>query len=177
MPRSANSLDFEKAWSDLRAEGELIPPRSALRPVDFKEYLPTMGIVEIDTERHTMPIRLAGTAIRDFVGFELTGQNFLDYDAEGERGWAWRLKYHEHPCGRYEELLVSFRQDLKIECALTILPLIGPENGRLVVVLFEPIAPEQSILNTDPAILTEIPTHAESIDIGAGVPDLSTIPD
>lgn len=155
----------------MREGNELVPSRSSLRPAVFKDFLPQIAIVEIDIENKTMPIRLAGTAICDFVGFELTGKDFLTYHSNAEPGWSWRLKYHDHPCGRYEELLITSRRRLKIDSALTHLPMIDARNTRFLLTLFEPTITNQTVLNDSPAMLSGSARAADFIDIGAGIPN------
>lgn len=171
MSRSPDSRKFQDLWSLMREGNDLVPLRSSLRPAAFKDFLARIAIVEIDAENKAMPIRLAGTAICEFVGFELTGKDFLDYHSNAEPGWSWRLKYHDHPCGRYEELLMTSNRHLKVDCALTHLPMTNAQNTRFLLTLFEPTITKQTVLNDTPAMLSGSARAAEFIDIGAGIPD------
>lgn len=155
----------------MRQGGDLVPSRSALRPVVFKDFLPRIAIVEIDAENRALPIRLAGTDICEFIGFELTGKDFLAYHSNAEPGWSWRLKYHDHPCGRHEELHLTSHRHLKVDCALTHLPMTNARNSRFLLTLFEPTNTEHTTLNDTPDMLSGSARTAEFIDIGAGVPD------
>lgn len=135
-------------------------------------------MAELDLTTKTMPIRLAGSAIRDLVGFELTGKNFLDFDSEQnkEPGWRHRVAYHDHPCGRYEVLDVRYSSRLYRECALTILPLLGSKGERLIFVFVERIEPTMPHHDEGTATITEPVKTAMHIDIGAGVPDFQALP-
>lgn len=170
--RSETSLAFERQWSALRGEGELVPAHAAFDPVAFVDLLPVLVIAEIDLDSKTMPIILAGSAIRDFVGFELTGEDFLKYDSEvnEQQGWQHRRYYHDHPCGRYEELDVRFTGGLHMECALTILPLGGSKGRRLIAILVEPMESVLPPASSDPATIAEPAKVGVYIDVGAGVP-------
>lgn len=176
--RSKSSLAVQEQWSRLRSEGELILPRSAFDPKYFVEFLPFLVMAELDLTTKTMPIRLAGSAIRDLVGFELTGKNFLDFDSEPnkEPGWRHRVAYHDHPCGRYEVLDVRYSSRLCRECALTILPLLGSRGERLIFVYVERIESTMPHHDEGTATIAEPVKMAMHIDIGSGVPDFPALP-
>lgn len=169
--RSETSLQFERQWATLRNGDELVPLYSAFDPLDFAEYLSLLVIAEIDLEKQTMPIRLAGNTIRDFVGFELTGKDFLDYDnsENSEISWRHRMSYHDCPCGRFELVDVRYGSGLYMECALTILPLAGNNHERMIVILAEPLAPQAFIPEKETATVAEAAKFGDYIDIGAGV--------
>lgn len=172
MTRSPASLDFGAKWAGLRAASDLVPLRNALSPAKFKSYLPATAIIEIDPVARTMPIRLAGTALRNLTGFEMTGHNFMDFDknTQDEAGWALRLAYHDHPVGRYDEILINFDGGLKIDCALTALPIWGRNETRQIFVLVEPRETTAAHMEEQKALLTERPNMTHYIDIGAGIP-------
>lgn len=92
--QSETSLRFESHWADLRKGDELVPLYSTFDPLDLADLLPLLVIAEIDLEALTMPIILAGKTIRDFVGFELTGQDFLENDKTDDLELGWR---HRRP--------------------------------------------------------------------------------
>lgn len=175
MKRSAASLNFEQRWSSLRKGEDLIPRRLDLRPVAFKEHLPATVIIGIDPLARTMPVKLAGTALREFVGFELTGHDFIEFDnnAATEQDWPLRLAYHDHPVGRYDEVLVNFDSRLKVECAITALPLWGRDKARLIIALVEPREAHAPHYETRSAVLTDRPNKTFYLDIGAGIPEFS----
>jgi hypothetical protein len=171
--RSQKSHAFEKQWSELRKGDEPIPPQKAFDPIAFVDYLPVLVLAEIDLDEKTMPIRLAGNLIRDFVGFELTGKDFLEYDTnpDTELGWEHRRAYHDHPCGRYEVLDIKFGGGFYVECALTILPLIGEKKERIVAVFVEPFESKVSVIRNERAAIAETVKFGVYLDISAGVPD------
>lgn len=172
--RSKASLAFERQWSELRQDGAVVPLQDAFDPIEFIDYLPVLVLAEIDLENMTMPIKLAGNAIRDFVGFELTGKDFLEYDSndDADLGWVHRRCYHDHPCGRYELLDIKFGGGFFMESALTILPLIGTMGERSVAVFVEPFESKVSVVNEESAVIAESAKFGAYLDIGAGVPDL-----
>ena len=91
--RSKASLAFQARWAELRAPGVLVPESNDIALTHFAEFLPLLIIVEVDLASGTMPIRLVGSLIRDIVGKEFTGKNFLEIveDADSEGSWRSRL--------------------------------------------------------------------------------------
>lgn len=173
--RTKASLNFQIQWEKTRREGELVPPRSKFDPIDFPDILPSFILAEVDPVSQTMPIRLAGSAIRDFVGFELTGVNYLDYvEKTNETAeWLYRLALHDHPCGRFETVEISFTGDLSIACSLTTFPLVGSGGERLILTFAEPIESQLLPNRGQIANFTEHAVSIDFIDIGAGVPDFT----
>lgn len=170
--RSEESLAFQSQWEALRGIGELVPARSAFLPSKFIEFLPSVVLVEIDLVARTMLVKLAGSGIRGFLGFELTGRDFLaaHIDADVENAWEHRRAYHDHPCGRYEVLDMKFSGDVQTESSLTILPLRGPGDERLIVLYAEP---RKIILSEDKPrsdIVSSPAKFVSYIDLGAGIP-------
>lgn len=170
--RSNMSLAFQQQWEQLRANGELVPSRSAFSPTKLVQFLPMIALVEIDLVSRTMPVKLAGSGIRDFLGFELTGKDFLatHLDADVETAWDHRRAYHDHPCGRYEVLDIKFSGKVPTETCLTILPLRGSNGERLVALFAES---GQSIISLDeprPRTISSPAKFASYIDLGTGVP-------
>ena len=170
--QSEDSLAFTRQWAHLREGDALVPSYAAFDPLDFVDFLSMLVIAEIDYEAGTMPIKLAGNTIRDFVGFELTGQDFLQFDKtdNDEKSWRHRRAYHNHPCGRYERLDVRFDSGIFMECALTILPLLGKKEERLIVIFVEPIVPQSIAPNSETATIAEAAKFGVYLDIGAGIP-------
>lgn len=108
--RSKDSQVVQKTWSDLRAGGDLIPVFSPIDHLAFADVIPFLAIADLDFDAKTMPVKLAGSAIREFIGFEITGQDFLKYDvsSDTEASWQHRRNYHDYPCGRYERMDIKF---------------------------------------------------------------------
>lgn len=170
--RNEASFAFEKQWAEMRKDGELVPPRASFDPLQFVDFLPTLVLVEIDLVSKKMPIKFAGSAVRDFVGFELTGRDFLEYDSnpDPELGWQHRVSYHDQPCGRFEVLDIKFNGQLYIECAMTVLPLAGTNSERLVIAFVEPLDTQTSLIANESKLITETVKFGIYLDIGAGVP-------
>ena len=176
--RSSTSLDFEAAWSDLRENSELIPQHSEVYSDRLIDYLPVSIIVEINPTQKSMPIRLAGSSIRDFIGFEITGQDLITnlgstvFDTDDDDGWPVRFAYHDQPVGRYNKLVINFRSGMEVECSLTALPLWGSKQKRLILILVEAGNPTAMQRDDTAALISSRPDYAIYLDIGAGIPDL-----
>jgi hypothetical protein len=93
-------------WSALRPPGGL-PRRAQVDPGAIPLLLPSLYILGV-TDAGVI-IRLAGTALRQLYGIEMTGRNMLDGVAPEHRAARlWRtLHAADHPCGMY--LLRSHR--------------------------------------------------------------------
>ncbi len=133
-------------------------------------------MAEMDPISKTIPIRLAGTAIRNLIGYELTGRDFLDCDRATDEEIIWQNVrcYHDHPCGRYVELDANFKGGFQAECALTFLPLLGSKGERLLITYVETDDSPSSKHSHGNAIIPEPAKFACQIDIGGGVPDVAS---
>lgn len=173
MERTSKSHEFEKLWRQIRREDELIPPRSALTPQVFKDFLPSMVLAEVDPVEHTALIRLAGTAIRDFLGFELTGKDYANMNRDGGTEFlvSRRNGYHEYPYGRCEYVSVKFKKSLMTQCELTLFPLWGSAKERIIALLMIPVEKHSGYSTLDERALTHKFEGEHFIDIGAGVPE------
>ena len=174
--RSNRSQEFQKRWSEGRSSGKFIPQRSEFDFLAFSEFIPQLVMAEVNLEDKTMPIKFAGTAIRDFVGFELTNMDFTEFDSNPDpaQGWLHRRAYHDCPCGRFELLKFKFERNKTFACQLTILPVVGPNEERQLAVLVEPDEVEKSFGRRAPKMSSETLTFGSYIDIGAGLPQETT---
>lgn len=174
MERTQNSLDFEASWRGIRTEGEHIPLRSAFSPKTFKSHLPYICIAEVDPIKDTMFIRLAGTSIRDYLGFELTGIDFnlLSETSRTEVSQQRRTGYHDHPFGRCELIEIIFSGNISTQCELTLFPLYGSKKERLLFVLLTPCFDRQRYLDATNRPISNGFSEELFIDIGDGIPDI-----
>ena len=98
--------DLADYWNALRPPGGL-PRRAQVDPGAILPLLPSLYILGVaDTG---VIVRLAGTALRQLYGLEMTGRNMLDVVAPEQRAARlWRTRHAaDHPCGMY--LLRSHR--------------------------------------------------------------------
>lgn len=171
--RTKAGLAFSRAWQRWRGD-DLLPDRARMNIEDIKDLLPSIVIVDV-LDRDTMPVRLAGTAIRETLGVELTGINYLDLADTGQRERRARLLYDQalQPCGSYTHFPVPLKSGLtlKVECVCyPVLPEPGSDRLPQLVAV--------NALLDDPGLLDPVgrvvPVGTAEvfgyIDIGAGVP-------
>ena len=75
-----------------RASGADLPPRSALSPADIVPLLPHVSLIEFLPRPDVIRFRLAGGALWDIYGGEITGHT-LDSRDWGETAGYWRRNY------------------------------------------------------------------------------------
>lgn len=78
--RSALIAGVEAVWTEL-CQGEAMPRKSAIDPVDFKPWLPYLSLIEIHDPPFRIRYRLVGTETVRFGGEDYTGK-WLE-----ETGW------------------------------------------------------------------------------------------
>ena len=163
-------------WQALRGD-RLRPRRAQIDPADLARYLPHVGIFEVQTPEFTL-CRLAGTAFRLSLGFELTGKNVVHlYAPELHRVAGYR--FHTmvtQPCAATVEIALKFSTGLEHPHEILILPLEpdGPDAPRLLLVGTAGI---NDVIWQNSAILPQLKPSStfRFIDIGAGIPE-STMP-
>ncbi|WP_085909198.1 PAS domain-containing protein [Kiloniella majae] len=99
--RNARNRQFYDYWQSLeKAEGTVVPKRSAFRPEDIPSLLPNIIIYEL-VSRENIKVRLQGTAINERFGHDMTGGNYLDYVEDDRKNVAsdafWLMA--KQPCG------------------------------------------------------------------------------
>lgn len=171
--RSEASLTFQEKWSEQCKDGELMPGYGAFDQTALSDFLPFMVVAKVDLALDSMPVILAGSAIRDFLGFEITGKDFLVSLEQDDKinGRPNRVAYHDHPCGRYEERDINFKDTFHLVCCLTSLPLMGSNGERLIVTFVEVADTSSSSYQQHSATSTGQQKLGTFIDIGADVPD------
>lgn len=80
-PASAKGRAFRDHWLSLR-DGQEMPPRSALDPVDIAPLLPHIVLVEVLRDPLRFRYRLIGTFVTGLAGRDATGQ-LLDHTLYG----------------------------------------------------------------------------------------------
>lgn len=66
-----------------------MPARAEIAPADIRHLLPRVGLIDIEPSFGQSVVRLAGSALRDIYGCELTGKCLGEIDW-GERSGYWR---------------------------------------------------------------------------------------
>ncbi|MAZ01551.1 MAG: hypothetical protein CMN56_00255 [Sneathiella sp.] len=99
-----DAREFAAYWRSLDREG-LVPKRSRFDPTKIYSMLPAIAMYEV-VSRDEIIYRLAGTAIVDRFGMEVTGRNFLDFWQGEARERAADSMYEcvSRPCGMFTKL-------------------------------------------------------------------------
>ena len=110
-------------WQDLRGD-RLLPRHSEFDPAAVARYLPNVALFEVRSPELTF-CRLAGTAYRLSLGFELTGMNVNHlYAPELHRAAGYRFTTMAvQPCAATVELALRFSAQQQSPHELIFLPL------------------------------------------------------
>lgn len=156
-------------WQAMRGENS-IPLKSAINPMKIMSILPEIAIMErIDAD--TVIYRLAGTALAQRGGRDLTGINTLDTFPDGVRkimneGYA---KSAAKPCAAYHKVNMSYARKTSYEIDCLYLPLSNDDGIAQfhIVLLF--VADKQSyqMASLNKFIGYEVPA-LHYLDIGFG---------
>ncbi len=78
-------------WAS-RRQGALLPGRGAIHPSHFKRHLPTISLIDVQTEPRDYRLRLAGTGLYSVYGREITGQKLEEvYNSASAEYWRGEL--------------------------------------------------------------------------------------
>lgn len=118
------------AWSSWRT-GPNLPRRSDIRLQDLKAMLDKVSLVEV-AGPDDMRIRVAGTGLREYLGFELTGTSYRDITPPDL--WPTRrfrvLAMIEQPCGGLSLFGERFVSGRNATIELLSLPIAHDHSGR-----------------------------------------------
>jgi hypothetical protein len=177
-PRSPAAISLVEDWSRLRGQ-RLMPRRSDLDPATLKPILPYMNILEVRA-RDQLIYRLAGTAIRDMIGTELTGRNLLDLTGPNDRRVrSWRCwNAATRPCGCHYNINLAYPGGATNLHEGLLLPIEPDRPGAppLLLGLFGPHRGSHWI-NEDGGAPIDLPAFFTFFDIGAGTPDADDPPE
>jgi hypothetical protein len=161
-------LDY---WYEQRGS-EPLPRRGQIDPARLQPILPFITISEL-VSRQIVRVRLAGTGMRDLLGFELTGRNYLDLTPPAQRRTrSWRIWSAAcQPCGsRYSGTLLYSTQASETYHGIS-LPVLSDQPDQpmqAISVLLVAAGRRWYGQSSDPAIgLSE---DFGFIDVGYGVP-------
>jgi hypothetical protein len=163
-------------WRALRGD-RLLPRHTEFDPAAVARYLPNVALFEVRSPDLTL-CRLAGTAFRLTLGFELTGKNVNHlYAPELHRAAGYRfMTMATRPCAATVELALRFSSLPQSPHEIIFLPL-EPDGAGVPPTLLVATAGIDTELWQNTAILPQLqasPTF-RFIDIGAGIP-ASTLP-
>ncbi len=169
-PRSQALFDY---WLSLPREGTL-PLRSSFFPEKIPQLLSSLIIYEMVSPSF-IKFRLAGTAVRERMGVDPTGQNYLDYVSDERRVKASQSFFAvvDHPCGMRVISHHGMASGRKKYLEVLVLP-IENDMGENPIVLCEAneIKPDIDDVFQDEDLLKNIAiVRRDFIDLGAGISD------
>jgi hypothetical protein len=167
------NLEFARLWLSWRGD-RLLPRRADIELNALRRMLPLVLLIEYRTPDEAI-IRVAGSRLRDFVGYELTGANYIELappeDREVRRYRCWTIA--TRPCGSrliYDHRLESGRVT---QAEVVSLPLDPDQAGgaRMTLANIAPLTPRDPVIEGPARPLLEVASTYAFLDIGAGVPD------
>ncbi|WP_299375987.1 PAS domain-containing protein [uncultured Kiloniella sp.] len=169
-PKSQALLDH---WLSLPREG-VLPLRSSFLPEKVPQILPSLIIYEMVAEDF-IRFRLAGTAVRERMGFDPTGENYLNYVADERKEKASQSFFAviDQPCGMRVISNHGMSTGRKMFLEVLMLPLKNDMSPNPIVLCqsneIKPIEEEQIPDNARVENITIV--RRDFIDIGAGISD------
>lgn len=164
---------FAKAWQSWRG-ADLVPRRSAARIEDIHTLMPLISIIEVISPE-VAKFRLAGTALCDAMGIELTGLNYFEFATPEERAVraARTCELVAQPCGSHFLFPIAFKTGRTVPAEVLSLPVLpddpsAPPQIFGISVLMEGLRLEETAAEPNQLPMVE---GFQFVDIGAGVPD------
>ncbi len=160
-------------WQSMPREG-VLPLRSSFFPEKIPQLLPHLIIYEI-VSKDFIRFRLAGTAVRERMGFDPTGQNYLDFVAEERKAKASQSFFAvvEQPCGMRVISNHGMSSGRKMFLEVFMLPVENDmsENPIILCQSNEIKSDTEDHLPDEAKLENVTVTRRDFIDIGAGVSD------
>ena len=177
-PRTEPCRFIADYWRTLRGD-RLSPRRTEVDPAALARYLAHVGLFEVHSADLTV-CRVAGTAFRLSLGFELTGKNVVHlYSADLHRAAGYRFStIVTWPCAATVEISLRFSSGAEHPHEVLLLPLEPDGPGARPMILVG-TAGIDAVAWQNAAILPQLqasPTF-RFIDIGAGIPPSTLPPD
>ena len=170
-PLTPPSRRFLTLWDGWRA-GDLLPHRRRLDTGMLGELLPRCALIAV-RGRDDMPISFAGGWLREHLGDEITGTNYLDLTPPENRQRRAELLLTEvaQPCAAVIYYWVRFDAGGLLPVEVVSAPMLDDADATpsLVLACLTPLARGENDGDADPA------SYAEGdgllfLDIGAGLP-------
>lgn len=173
--RSAKSIAFQEAWAGI-PKSAFIPDKADFRPERLKAFLNDVYLVELHAEAERRVLfRLAGQSVRDGLGIEMRGLNYVDFVPPEHReasGTSMRKMFGPVPCGRWARKEIVHRDGFRELIELTQMPMTdNASGGWLVIGIVEGFGENRAHAEADNGRFRFESLDAEHfIDIGAGLP-------
>lgn len=165
------SQRFIAAWHGWRA-GRLVPRRADMRIADIKDLLPMIAVLEIGPAEE-IRYRLAGTGLREYFGFDLTGRSYRDVISQEQ----WPVRLHRmrqnaaHPCGGVAFYAIPQKSGDAVAAEAVGLPVEagGGQPPQVIMHVGLAIRVRDAMIGAD-TDRARLPDRFSFFDIGAGVP-------
>ena len=164
---------FAHVWQGWRG-GNLVPQRHNVHIEDIANLLHLVSVIEI-VSPHEANFRLAGTALCQAMGIELTGLNYFDFTTPEERDARAARTCHlvDHPCGSHFLFPILYRTGRTVPTEILTFP-VWPDNPEAPRQLFAISMPLEDVRLEGPTGESDqlpLPEGFQFIDISAGVPN------
>ncbi len=171
--------DFAAAWDRWRGD-KFAPRRRDLAIGDIARHLAWLSILDVRSPEE-MIFRLVGTAINATRGREFTNMSLRDLSRDQD--WPKRSQLNwalvGQPCGLYFRVLFEYTIGPAVWTEYLVLPVLADDDGapRQIFTIRQPLEDVRLQLPQLQTDYNEIGIDNRYIDVGAGVPDGSTLPE
>ncbi len=176
MPNDIHTPDcraFAEAWQHWRG-ADLVPRRSAVRLEEIRKLLPLVSVIEVISPE-VAKFRLAGTALRDAMGIELTGLNYFDLTKPETRARrvARTQQIVTHPCGGHVLYPILYASGRTVLTEVFSLPVWPNDPSAPPQIFAISVSMEDMRLAGPVAEPNQLPQGEgfQFVDIGAGAPN------
>lgn len=167
-----HSRTFATYWYGL-PKHELIPQRGDFQPMEVRSILPFVVIYELQTPDRIL-LRLAGTAVVEEYGEEITGRNYLDLVLPERRALASRALHRicTHPVGSLLRLQAVNRDGKLMQRESLTFPVRDHDGtARFVYACTSLSGPHAFSEPPRDGVAIDPDGERTDLDIGAGLPD------
>jgi hypothetical protein len=171
--RASDTIRFLDAWLGWRGAG-LLPRRSDVQLRDIAGLLDRIILFEI-VGPHDVLVRVAGSAMRDLVGAEMTGKNLRAFSNDAD--WVTRsyrfMTMAGTPCGSCMVLRDQLPSGRAVVYEIVQLPLDPDEPGKPRQLMASNVIVDRYFGEPKPqsSRVVPIPVEFYFIDIGTGAPE------
>ena len=171
------TMRFVEAWSRWRGS-RLLPRRSDMRLADIKRLLPLVVLLESRSPTNVV-FRVAGSRMRDYLGVDLSGCNYIELAPESFRPIRiWRVQQQlSRPCGALFIYPHRFPSGAVAPAETISLPVDDGRPGKppMLLSLVTPLTSRIEDPPPDGKREVFFATEFAFVDLGAGIPD-RTVP-
>jgi hypothetical protein len=171
--RQRQTIEFLDAWLKWRGSRTL-PQRSAMDLRDISGFINRVILFEIAGPDEVL-VRVAGTAMRDLVGAEMTGKNFKQFSTAAD--WATRsyrfMAMASTPCGSCMTLRDLLPNGRAVVYEIVQLPIDADDRGKARQLIASNVPVDHYFTDPNPhdGRLVPSPVDDHFVDIGAGAPE------